>query len=271
MAAGKRVVRAEDLVESQAHVDGSTRIKSLLQWFKDNPGKDYVAVVDRGVVAGLVGRDELNGSMAGQYGFSLMSERPVREALLRDVVFAEASMGLGGVVRKLVGSNLKGRAFYQDLVIVMGGQFVGLASVKRLLIEEVLHNLEQAEQLRRGLDPRVPEAPAARSDTFSGDLRDFPVMDLAQILSQGGKMGELQIAGECVAGSIFFNGGRIIHASVGGESGGGALHALLKVASGTFSFVQGVAAAHASIDKPAMAALLEAGQAIDEERAAGAA
>lgn len=271
MAAGKRVVRAEDLVESQAYVDGSTRIKNLVQWFKENPERDYVAVVDRGVVSGLVGRDELNGSMAGEYGFSLMAERPVREALIRDVVFAEASMDLAGVVRKLVGSNLKGRAFYQDLLIVRGGQLVGLASVKRLLIEEVLHNLEQAEQLRRSFDPRVPDAPVARADTFSGDLRDFPVMDLAQILSQGGKKGELQITADAGAGSIFFNGGRIIHASAGRESGAGALHKLLKVERGTFSFVQGVAAAHASIDKPAMAALLEAGQAIDEERVAGAA
>lgn len=271
MTANKRVVKAEELVESHAYVDGSARIKHMVQWFKDNPDRDYVAVVDKGVVAGLVGRDELNRSMSGQYGFSLMAERPVREAMIREVVFVEAAMDLVGVLRKLAGSGIQGRAFYQDVLIVRGGQLVGLASVKRLLIEEVLRGLEAGVSASRQQDPRVPERAAGGGDIFAGDLRNFPIMDLAQILSQSGKQGELQVEGEAEAGSIFFAGGRIVHASSGAETGAAALKRLLKIGGGSFRFVQGVAAAQASIDKPAMAALLEAGRAIDEERVAGAA
>lgn len=271
MAAGGTLVKAEDLVESHAYVDGSTRIKHLVLWFKDNPDRDYVAVVDRGVVAGLAGRDELNRSMSGQYGFSLMAERSVRDALIRDVVFVEAGMDLAGVLRKLAGSGLQGRAFYQDVLIVREGQLVGLASVKRLLIEEVLRGLQSGAASAAVPDPRVPAETVGRGDVFAGDLRNFPMMDLSQILSQSGKQGELQVEGRETAGSIFFAGGRIVHASAGPESGAIALKQLLKIDEGGFRFFQGVAAAQATIDKPAMAALLDAGRAIDEERVAGAA
>lgn len=266
------IVSAEHLVESHACVDGTIRIKDLVLWFKDNPEQDYVGVVEEGVVAGLAGRDELSRSMMGQFGYSLMANRLVREEMIREVVVVEGSLDLAGVVRRLVRSGLKGRAFYQDLIIVTGGRFLGLASVKRLLVEEVLENLSRAGRLAGNSEYRPAAPPPRDGETISGRLQDLPVMDLAQMLALGGKKGELRIEGaDHEGGCIFFSAGRIVHASAGRATGTDALKSLLGLERGTFRFFQGIATAQVTIDMPATMALLDAGRAMDEERIAGVA
>ncbi|HEY1171698.1 MAG TPA: DUF4388 domain-containing protein [Verrucomicrobiae bacterium] len=130
-------ILAHDLVEHSTVLDGNTRVRDLLAWFKTNANVHYVAVTDQGGLGGIVGRDQLNARLADKYGWSVLADRPLTTIMNPAPVIVEGSMELHSITHFLLNTPADGSDFYQDMVILKDGQFIGLASVKRLLYKQM--------------------------------------------------------------------------------------------------------------------------------------
>jgi hypothetical protein len=96
--------------------------------------------------------------------------------------------------------------------------------------------------------------------SLTGELADFSVAELLQILCMGRKSGLLGVQGDRVAGRIFLVEGQLTHATTDqGAEGEAAFRELARAQNGRFSFVshRGEQQWPVSITRPLQALLLE--------------
>jgi hypothetical protein len=76
--------------------------------------------------------------------------------------------------------------------------------------------------------------------SLTGDLSDFGVAELLQILSMARRSGILEVEGDHAEGEIVLEGGKLIHAQAGEDSAGeDAFLLLVRNRAGRFSFTTG--------------------------------
>ena len=73
--------------------------------------------------------------------------------------------------------------------------------------------------------------------TLRGQIADFPIETVLQLLASTGKTGQLEVRGEGQAGSLGFDGGRLVSATAGDDVGENALGAVFTIGQGDFEFI----------------------------------
>lgn len=86
--------------------------------------------------------------------------------------------------------------------------------------------------------PQAAPSPAGLGAVaaLKGDLSEIGLLDVIQILDNCQKTGKLLVSSEGQAGTIFFNGGRIVNAIYQEKAGEQAMYALVAVKGGTFEY-----------------------------------
>jgi tetratricopeptide (TPR) repeat protein len=116
--------------------------------------------------------------------------------------------------------------------------------------EEANKYLREAQRLNPVLSSAKPDAPTAEAQparqatseasgnyvALRGDLSEIGLLDVIQLLENCQKNGKLLIASEKRAGTISFNGGRIVNAAYQDKCGEQAVYALVAVKGGTFDY-----------------------------------
>lgn len=103
-------------------------------------------------------------------------------------------------------------------------------------------------------------------DGIKGKLKDIHLIDLIQLLDMGRKTAVVQVGGEGKEGSVFFDGGEVIHAVCGRLLGKEALFELLSIQDGTFVIHLHVTSKIRSIHLSATNLVMEAMCRFDENR-----
>jgi len=101
---------------------------------------------------------------------------------------------------------------------------------------------------------------------IQGSMREAPLPDIIQLVSQGGKSGCFHVQQESAKARIYLKEGRIIHAVTQGGEG---FEALMEVAlwlEGTYRFEEVLPEVPATITKPNASILMELGRRMDEWR-----
>jgi tetratricopeptide (TPR) repeat protein len=131
------------------------------------------------------------------------------------------------------------------------------AAQECLEIAKILQHQDQKEEaskyLREAqrLNPVLSSAPIAEASVAAphatseasgnyvalrGDLSEIGLLDVIQLLENCQKNGKLLVGSEKRAGTIFFNGGRIVNATYQDKCGEEAVYALVAVKGGTFDY-----------------------------------
>ncbi len=101
---------------------------------------------------------------------------------------------------------------------------------------------------------------------IQGSMREAPLPDIIQLVSQGGKSGCFHVHQEAAKARIYLREGRIIHAVTPANEG---LEALMEVAlwlEGGYHFEEGPVEVPVTINKPNASILMELGRRMDEWR-----
>ena len=99
---------------------------------------------------------------------------------------------------------------------------------------------------------------------LSGNLEDFEITDVLQVIHLSNKDGVLHIKGEKGDALMYFKGGLLLHAETQGAEGMSAVQKILIYRRGTFEFRPGEVVNKASIHMPIQNVILEAARQIDE-------
>ena len=101
---------------------------------------------------------------------------------------------------------------------------------------------------------------------IQGSMREAPLPDIIQLVSQGGKTGCFHIQEDPKRAKIYLKAGRIVHAVTHGSEGLDALYEVALWLDGTYHFEEGDAIAATTISKPNPSILMEMHQRMDEWR-----
>ena len=101
---------------------------------------------------------------------------------------------------------------------------------------------------------------------IQGSMREAPLPDIIQLVSQGGKSGCFHVQQESAKARIYLKDGRIVHAVTQASEG---FEGLMEVAlwiEGSYRFEEGVSEVPTTITKPIASILMELGRRMDEWR-----
>lgn len=134
-------------------------------------------------------------------------------------------------------------------------------------LEAIIAITDQLEQ--REKEPAPP--PGAGGDStrrLAGDLAEFSVIDLCQILIQGTKTGRLKVfrqGSADIEGNLYFYCGSLVHADgPDGAKGTDALEKIVALRQGSFDFEFDASAPETTLRGDAMGLLMDACRAVDE-------
>lgn len=106
---------------------------------------------------------------------------------------------------------------------------------------------------------------------LSGQVSEFPLLEVLQFLEMTKKKGALQVSKPGVdrvekpkPATLYLDDGRLIHAALNGNHGVGIFHAVMKMETGHFRFFPGMDAPQTSINKSLNILLMESQKRSDE-------
>jgi len=99
---------------------------------------------------------------------------------------------------------------------------------------------------------------------LQGNLEDFDLTDVLQLIHLGKKNGALEIETEGNRGEIYFENGKVVYAKTKEVSGKDAIHYILKWSEGNFTFSPEKRAQKKMMDIPIQNLILDAAKQIDE-------
>ncbi|GLH68559.1 hypothetical protein GETHPA_00920 [Geothrix rubra] len=101
---------------------------------------------------------------------------------------------------------------------------------------------------------------------IQGSMREAPLPDIIQLVSQGGKSGCFHVQQDASKARIYLKDGRIIHAITNNGEGFDALMEVALWLEGSYRFEEGPQEVPATITKPNASILMELGRRMDEWR-----
>ncbi len=136
-------------------------------------------------------------------------------------------------------------------------------------IRKPFHGDEVLLRIRRALSQDGFADPLAGESEISGNLAQFFLPDLWQMLSLNRRSGVIQVEGEGMAGSIYIQKGEIVSAVAQNTIGEKALYRLISLKEGRFRFMPGNVEVRRTIRASSQHALLEGVRHLDEIRNLG--
>jgi hypothetical protein len=100
--------------------------------------------------------------------------------------------------------------------------------------------------------------------SLAGDLQDFEITDVFQLIQLGQKDGTLRIQAADDVGIVYFKNGMVAHAQTNAVQGEPAIDIILSWKKGRFVFTPGQDIQQHTVDLPIQQVILEAARRIDE-------
>lgn len=129
-------------------------------------------------------------------------------------------------------------------------------------------NIEQiTTKIKSLLFESLPVTPAEEVKGLSGNIEDFNIMDIIQILSLGLKTAKVEINKGEQKGALYLQRGKIVHASIGSLRGPEAFFELIRWEKGNFYIIHGQVTDEVNVTMDTRHLLMEAYTALDEKKA----
>lgn len=119
------------LVGHQQTVQASQSIRAVYDSFRDHP-HEYVAVLEGGILVGIISRATVALLLSGQFGFVIFARKPIAEHLLPKFVQASLGMPLLEVLQEAL--SREGDDFHHDVPLCDAtGLFLGMIPLQTLV------------------------------------------------------------------------------------------------------------------------------------------
>ena len=136
MATGKNSA-AQDLVYTTNYVEGAMTVSDVKGWFQTQMSVFSLGIVVAPGQFGLITRAHLSQHLVGHKSDPEILKVPVSEIMIADPLVVEGSRDVETVVHHLIGVKGNDEDFFNDIIVHDSGKFVGLISVRDLLIHYI--------------------------------------------------------------------------------------------------------------------------------------
>ncbi len=126
--------------------DASVKCADLKDFFKNNHGNiEGICILEKGEVAGLIMKNDINAILSGQYGYSLYAKKPVRKIMDATCLTVDYSTPIN-VVAELAMSRTQEK-IYDNIIVTKGLKYWGIVSVIKLLKQFLMMEKSTALEL----------------------------------------------------------------------------------------------------------------------------
>ncbi|NCP02247.1 MAG: sensor histidine kinase [Deltaproteobacteria bacterium] len=140
-----------DLIDSSGSVSPETPISVLAERFFTEPELDALPLVRDGFPYGLAVRNKILTTLGTRFGFALYARKPISAIADMNPLLVHHDESLNGVLAQAMARDF--RDIYDEILVVdEADKYVGLLSVKRLVIEQGNHLAQSIAQRRMALE-----------------------------------------------------------------------------------------------------------------------
>ena len=140
-----------DLIDSSGSVSPETPISVLAERFFTEPELDALPLVRDGFPYGLAVRNKILTTLGTRFGFALYARKPISAIADMTPLLVQQNESLNEVLAQAMAREFQD--IYDEILVVDGAdKYVGLLSVKRLVIEQGNHLAQSIAQRRMALE-----------------------------------------------------------------------------------------------------------------------
>jgi len=140
-----------DLIDSSESVSPETPISVLAERFYAEPELDALPLVRDGFPYGLAVRNKILTTLGTRFGFALYARKPISAIADMTPLLVQQNESLNEVLAQAMAREFQD--IYDEILVVDGAdKYVGLLSVKRLVIEQGNHLAQSIAQRRMALE-----------------------------------------------------------------------------------------------------------------------
>jgi PAS domain-containing protein len=152
--------RAQDLVYTSNYVEGDMSVGDVKAWFQAQISVVSLGVITHGETFGLITRNHLSQQLIGQIQKPAFLKQPISDIMITTPLVVESGLDLDSVVMRLFTEKSRDEEFFHDIIVKEGGHFVGLISIRDLLVnhfENLTHKLTAMEAQLQSLAQKNKE------------------------------------------------------------------------------------------------------------------
>ncbi|MCK9408910.1 MAG: ATP-binding protein [Bacteriovoracaceae bacterium] len=127
------VITLNTIVDRVSPLDPAVLCEDLHSIFVQRK-TDSLVVLNNGTPIGFLSYRKVADIFSGQYGFALYQKRPVVELMETDFLIVDLDYSISEIVELALGRDKN--SLYEDIVTVSEGEYIGLISISRLLLEQ---------------------------------------------------------------------------------------------------------------------------------------
>jgi hypothetical protein len=303
----EQMVNAFSLIYSNRCIPNNLPVREVVNYFRNNSDQ-FAAIHGERKIVGIVCSEKLMFDIGSQFGWALYANKPISELMDPHPLIVKGADDIVSIFKAVV-SRPEAKIYDDIVVVnerIFAG-LISVRQVMRYhseYLEQQLKIIEQQKKLLektisthlldKKVDPEIwskkinevvitaqrmevleekctsePETNNNVPVTLQGCLDIFSVLDLIQLLVQGGKTGRLMLSDSSQSGvssyALFVDHGSIVHAEGLGLSGKEALFEALRITSGNFVFYYNCLSDKITIHENPIFLLLESCRLQDEE------
>lgn len=159
--------RAQDLVYTSNYVEGDMTIGDVKSWFQAQISVVSLGVIAEGGKFGLITRNHLSQQLIGQIQKPSFLKQPISDIMISTPLVVSANQELDVVVMHLFTEKSRDEEFFHDILVKDGGKFVGLISVRDLLV----NHFENLTHKLTAVDAQLQALAQKNKELFSNSFR----------------------------------------------------------------------------------------------------
>jgi PAS domain-containing protein len=150
---GSSSTKAKDLIYTTNFVEGTMSVGDLKSWFQTQLSAVSIGVVN-GKEYGLITRRHLNQHLVSTSYNKSKKDYPITDIMVQEPLVVDADDTLDTVVNRLCREKQEDEEFFNDIVVLEDGRFMGLLSVREALtnhVENISHMLTATSAQKQAL------------------------------------------------------------------------------------------------------------------------
>lgn len=134
------------LVKLVPGIETSVLCEQVMELFEEHKTQSLVVLEDNKPV-GFLSSKKTADMLSTRYGFAIYQKRPVTEMMLKEFLVVSVDHQFSDIVQRAL--VRKSDSVFEDIVVVRNGQYVGLISIDRVLMEQRIRLIQHAEEVEK--------------------------------------------------------------------------------------------------------------------------
>ena len=134
------------LVTPVPGIESTVPCEQVMELFEKHKTQSLVVLEDNKPI-GFLSSKKTADALSSRYGYAVYQKRPVTELMLKEFLVVSVNHQFSDIVQRAL--VRKSDSVYEDIVVVRDGQYVGLISIDRVLMEQRIRLIQHAEEVEQ--------------------------------------------------------------------------------------------------------------------------